>query len=80
MVLPHKPEEREEAHGHTPTDERVEVIKVCELVPTSVWSCVECVSSSVPPPPGFSRRSPADRREHQDDNGRGVADSGGQSD
>lgn len=79
MVLPHKPEEREEAHGHTPTDERVEVIKVCELVPTSVWSCVECVSSSVAPP-GFSRRSPADRREHQDDNGRGVADSGGQSD
>lgn len=51
MVLPHKPEEREEAHRHTPTDERAEVIKVCELVPASVWSCVECVSSPVPPPP-----------------------------
>lgn len=49
MVLPHKAEEREGAYGLTPTDERAEVIKVCELVPASVWSCIECVSSLWPP-------------------------------
>lgn len=41
MVLPQKPEEQEEARKQTPTEGKVEVIKVCEFVLVFVWEPVQ---------------------------------------
>lgn len=52
MVLPRKPEKREEAYERTPTDGKVGVVEVCELVSCASFpSGLVFVTSPVSSPP-----------------------------